>query len=488
MNALRSIALVANAQLRFLMVDVARELRARHGSRIHLYCGDAQEKAFYQNLNSENVFDNIEIYEPLLRYPVPPVSDAAAEIATARTYEARLGRTYNFIAVANRHLGRGYALAGNYHPRSRWSEQTSYIQLVSLYNRYFAFWDRETREKGLSMVLGGPAEFTNAARLNSLPYRRLAGSRYENFQYWAHTEFIDNPALAVAYRSASPVSPEVAAMPRAYKLVGTTARAYGREDTLLGMLYLVAFRFAQQVYWRLRGYQKGQGYLLRDELGMLVRRWYHSRRMTGPRMATLKQVAGSQFLFFPLATEPELALQQFSPEFFFQHAAIAALSRELPAGIKLVVKESIFGVGKRPHDFYDQITELKNVVWLDMLEPGLEVARHAAAVAVITGSTGFEAAVMGKPVVSFGIHNGYNMLPHVFHVTDLTKLGDAIRAIFDGRVNEVEARREGARYLQAVIDSSFDLGEYDFVNLKKYDQRIVRSACDELERSLEFLG
>ena len=123
MNAMQSIALVANAQLRFLMIDVARELRARHGSRVHLYCADVQEKAFYHNQNSDGVFDSIDVYEPLLRYPVPPVTDAAAELATARAYEARLGRTYNSLAVANRHLGRGYSPAGYYHPRSRWSQE-----------------------------------------------------------------------------------------------------------------------------------------------------------------------------------------------------------------------------------------------------------------------------------------------------------------------------------------------------------------------------
>ena len=358
--------------------------------------------------------------------------------------------------------------------------------MVNAYNRYFAFWDREARNKGLKLILGGPAEAGNAALLNKLPYRRLAGSRYGNLHYWAHNDFNENPLLARAYERVQSVDAALATLPRAYKLVGTVDKSYREDNNFVGMLWWVGYRFLQRGYWRLRCFEKANGYFMRDELFMLARRWWHGRRMTGKDKKKLAEIKGAPFVFFPLATEPEASLQQFSPEFFFQHAAIVALSRDLPAGVKLVVKETVMGVGRRPDNFYKQIGELKNVVWMNMLEPGLEVARHAVAVAVITGTSGFEAAVMGTPVISFGLHNGYNMLPHVFHVTDLAKLRDAIRAIFDNGINEVAARREGARYLQAVIDSSFDLGDYDYVDLRKYDQSVVCSACDALENSLEF--
>ena len=88
-----------------------------------------------------------------------------------------LGRTYNSLAVANRHLGRGYALAGFYHPRSRHSEGSAISRCCSAYNRYFAFWDREVSGKGLTLVLGGPAEAGAVASINGLLYRRLAGAR-----------------------------------------------------------------------------------------------------------------------------------------------------------------------------------------------------------------------------------------------------------------------------------------------------------------------
>ena len=145
---------------------------------------------------------------------------------------------------------------------------------------------------------------------------------------------------------------------------------YRRENSVSGLVRRMAGHAARRIYWHLRGYEKAKGYFGSDEMRMLYRRWRDGRRMTDRRLPSISDLGDAPFVFFPLATEPEASLQQFSPEFFFQHAAIAALSRDLPAGVRLVVKETIMGVGRRPDNFYDQIGELKNVVWMNMLEPG----------------------------------------------------------------------------------------------------------------------
>ncbi len=487
MTALASIGLIPNAQTRHLIVDIVRELRRRHGSEIHVYCANEQERSFYASLATDGIFTSIGLIKSLVDGALAPVANLESEIATARAYEARLGRTYGSLVVGNRHLGRGYALGGNHHPRSRHSERSSYIQVLAAYNRYFAFWEREVREKRLTVFVGGPVEVSNAARLNGLPHRRLAESRYGNLHFWAHNEFSENPAVAAAYKRVAALHLAPPQNQQAYKSVGTLSRLYRRQNSLLGLTKNVLLVSTQRPYWYVKSLGKKRGYYGTDEIRMLVRRWVHGRRMSSRKLCRLEDLAGTPFIFFPLATEPETALQQLSPEFFFQHAAIAALSRDLPAGVRLVVKEAIMGVGRRPSDFYEQIGELKNVVWMNMLEPGIEVARRAEAIAVITGSTGFEAAVMGKPVISFGMHNAYNILPHVQHVTDLARTGRAVARIFDGSIDPAAARRAGAAFLRAVVETSFDLGSYDYVDLRRYEPEVVHAACDALEESLSDL-
>ena len=489
MKTFNSIALLANAQVRYLMLDIARELKARHGSEIHLYCWTPQEVQFYQKENRDQFAASINLAPTLHNLALEPVPDPDMEFANARRIEKEIGRTYNSLAVANRHLGRGYALGGFYHPRSRHSAQSSHESLVHAYNRHFKYWEEEIQARGLCLLLGGPAEMPSVARRHGIPYRRLAGSRHKNLHFWTFNEFNECQALPDAYEQIArdDACHEDIDFDRPYKLVGTADDQFHRDLKIVALLKKLSHFAARRVYWRVRRYEKARGYLLRDELRFALRKWKHSRRMMGGDMVRLSDLEGQSFVFFPVATEPEVALQQFSPEFFFQHAAIAALSRDLPAGVKLVVKESVVGVGRRPDNFYEQIAELKNVVWMDIREPGFSVARQADAVAVITGSTGFEAAVMGTPVISLGAHNPYNILPHVFHFTDLARTGEAIRTIFDGGVDKAEAKRAGAAYLQAVIDTSFDLGSYDYVDLRSHDRKSVSDACHALAEGLKAL-
>lgn len=483
MTALRNIALVANAQVRFLMLDVARELQERHGSKVHLYCSTPQEVDFYQQQNSDNVLSSVNLAPGLPNLALEPVEDPAREIEIARKREKEIGRTYASLSVANRHLGRGYALGGFYYPRSRQAIHSTHENVIHAYNRHFDYWEKQVQEKCLTLFLGGPAEVSWVAIRHDIPFRRLAGSRYRNFHFWTHNEFNESKELVSAYEELDKRSFSQATLDAPYKLVGTINQQFDNAMSVFGLIRQCSIFLLLWTYYRIRGYEKAHGYLVRDELRLIYRHWRAGRRFS-KNFARLSDLDGQQFVFFPLATEPETSLQQFSPEFFFQHAAIAALSRDLPAGVKLVVKETNVGAGRRPADFYEQVAELKNVVWMDIREPGFAVAKKASAVAIITGSTGFEAAVVGTPVISFGAHNMYNMLPHVFHLTDLARTGEIVRKIFDGGIDTEGCKQAGARYLQAVIDSSFDLGDYDYVNLRNYSQRVIDDACNALERSL----
>ncbi len=204
------------------------------------------------------------------------------------------------------------------------------------------------------------------------------------------------------------------------------------------------------------------------------------------KRATLRlaDLSDRPFVYYPLHMEPEIALQGMSPEYFFQLGCIAAISRDLPAGTLLVVKETLAALGRRPADFYDQIRAFKNVVMIDPLEFGLDVVRQCAAVATITGTGGFEGAVMGKPVISFGRHNQYNFLPHVSLVTDESKLAEHIRDALDEDSDYAARQRDGARFLAAVKASSFDLEGFDVLNAASVEDVVVDRAYTALHESL----
>ena len=68
------------------------------------------------------------------------------------------------------------------------------------------------------------------------------------------------------------------------------------------------------------------------------------------------------FVYFPLLTEPEIALHGIANDFFFQLSAINIISRDLPSNYRLIVKEHLLAVGRRPDQFYEQIKSLNNVL------------------------------------------------------------------------------------------------------------------------------
>ena len=171
--------------------------------------------------------------------------------------------------------------------------------------------------------------------------------------------------------------------------------------------------------------KKAKGYYLGENLRYFARMYRDWRRLGRLATTRLADLDKTPFVFYPLHLEPEMALQGLSPEYFYQLSLIAAVSRDLPAGVLLAVKEAFGAVGRRPADFYGQIAEFKNVVMLHPLELGVDCVRRAAAVVTICGTAGFEAAVMGRPVVAFGRHNVYNFLPHVTPVTDEARLQGA---------------------------------------------------------------
>ena len=117
--------------------------------------------------------------------------------------------------------------------------------------------------------------------------------------------------------------------------------------------------------------------------------------------------------------------------FFFQLSAINLIARDLPANYRLVVKEHLLAIGRRPKNFYQQIADLKNVLIADCIEPGVEYIKNAKATACLAGTAGWEASINGKPVISFSKNNIYNFLDHVYEVKNYSNLSNIIFSIFN---------------------------------------------------------
>ncbi len=126
--------------------------------------------------------------------------------------------------------------------------------------------------------------------------------------------------------------------------------------------------------------------------------------------------AGARYAFFPLHSEPEIALHLYAPYCVDQATVVRNVAQSLPIGVALYVKEHpvMVSAGWRHLSFYDELRRIPNVRLVD--GNAQELVASAEAVVTITGTPGWEAAIAGKPVFTLG-DVFYNVLGS--HVTRL---------------------------------------------------------------------
>ncbi len=193
-------------------------------------------------------------------------------------------------------------------------------------------------------------------------------------------------------------------------------------------------------YWRNRGiflYGETDMNPLRFLGHKIKRRW---RALHPPmNLYTLPQ-AHEEFAFFPLHYEPELAILLLSPFYFDQIMLIRSIARALPLHMKLYVKEHPSMPTRRARSYYRELLKIPNVRLVPHTIKSTELlnAPGCKLVTAITGTVGWEACLLQKPVITFG-EVFYNALPLVRRARSLDDLPALIREQMEKpKINESE--------------------------------------------------
>ena len=188
---------------------------------------------------------------------------------------------------------------------------------------------------------------------------------------------------------------------------------------------------------------------------------------------TAEELGQLRYIFFPLHTEPEVSLLVYGRPYVNQIEIIRMLAMSLPVDTVLVVKEHPWMVGKRTLGAY---AKMLNIPRVRLADPRLEarvLIQEADLVAVVTGSVALEAAMLGKPVITFG-DCPYNLLPDalVRRCDDPRRLQSIIRESIIGHSDNDAAL---VAYVAAVFDTSTSANLYS-VLLGKKNVHAERSA------------
>lgn len=481
---IRNVALVQNRDLHFFNLALAQELKKRFNCAIHLLVNSAEGVIAHRAMVASGLIDTISNYECFYEKAQTAPHDEEAIFARARRYEKMIGLPYNEIFMSQRDVGHGFGLGGFLHPRVPGVDKLSYGQCIHGMNEQLSFWEDTVAKYGIDLIVNGMKDAAVMSRALGVPFRYLYNARVDNRSYWAKDEFLAVPGLEARFAALSNSRFEPLEISAPYFQEVLHRKRFFGGSQFLKFIRKIYDMTKRQLYLMLKGHLGIRNYSYWGTVASYYRQMAGLKRMSRPPVVSLQSIQDKKFVFFPLQTEPEQSLQWMSPECFSQLGVIASLARDLPAGVLLAVKETIHGVGRRPRDFYAQIMDFKNVVMLDIRETGLDAIHRAEAVATISGTAGLEAATSGKPVLLFGRHNGYGFLDHVFEVFREEELRPVLERALSGDYVSDQSRLHGAQLRQAIVDCSFDMGNYTNVDLHSFDENVILRAVDALLTSL----
>ena len=181
---------------------------------------------------------------------------------------------------------------------------------------------------------------------------------------------------------------------------------------------------------------------------MLARRSiFYRSLLPSATFATLPD--DENFIFFPLQLEPESSLSTQGRGWTDQLALVRLVSHSLPIDRWLYVKEHpSMPAGVRPWAFYRSIMALPRVRLVSQGIKSVELIPRAEAVATVTGTAGWEALMLGTPVVLFG-HAFYEEFEE--GVTVINEIEDLPRVLYSQRQRTIPSFALDA-YIAAVLE------------------------------------
>ncbi|EKO3891868.1 hypothetical protein P0F32_003021 [Vibrio metschnikovii] len=134
--------------------------------------------------------------------------------------------------------------------------------------------------------------------------------------------------------------------------------------------------------------------------------FYRERVLLGKNNKYFEDVTryDENYVYFPLHLIPESTTLNKSPHYPNEYAVIAAVSKSLPVGWKVYVKEHGAMIGERPLSFYKELKKLTNVrlARLDCYDDPKPWIEKSKGVVTLSGTSAFEATYCGKKSIMFG--------------------------------------------------------------------------------------
>lgn len=190
---------------------------------------------------------------------------------------------------------------------------------------------------------------------------------------------------------------------------------------------------------------------------------------------------GEKFVLFPMHVEPELALLVYAPFWRNQFAVIQNVAQSMPADTTLYVKDHVVGLGTRNPSYYEKLVRIPNVRLIHPEIPARKLINDAQGVVAITGTAALEAALLGKPAVTFG-DVYFNIIEgHLFNIKAMEELPDVA-----SKFGAVEPDEQSLiSFLASVLEVSQPL---DLRKLKRALRRMAPNRWENIDEGRRLVN
>ncbi|SDW45684.1 hypothetical protein SAMN05444411_101768 [Lutibacter oricola] len=195
-------------------------------------------------------------------------------------------------------------------------------------------------------------------------------------------------------------------------------------------------------------------------------------------------VEGEKYIYFPLHLVPESSTLIKAPFYPNEESVIAFISKALPLGWKLYIKEHGAMIGERPLKFYKKISRLSNVefIKLDAHSDPKSWILKSQGVITLTGTSAFESVMLGKPAIVLGTVP-FEMINGITKCKSLLALPGIIKKEFVG-VSKIDNFESCAKYLQ-IINEIGEIVEFTFLHNSCYNSLLFKTdLCDKARNQI----
>ncbi|QSB27963.1 hypothetical protein [Flavobacterium sp. CLA17] len=159
------------------------------------------------------------------------------------------------------------------------------------------------------------------------------------------------------------------------------------------------------------------------------------------------------YVYMPLHLIPESTTFVKAPFYINELNIIEQISKSLPIGWKLYVKEHQAMLGERSLDFYKKVKKFPNVklVQFNYYDDPKPWIQNAKGVITITGTGAYEAAMLGKKAIIFG-DVPFKLLNGIFRISSFEELPSLIASF--GTIDNIQSC---AAYIAATKSIGMDI-------------------------------